>query len=203
MWQLQKNLLIGAVFIIFLLIIAWVVYRAKVWSDFGKQETVIVHDIVLEQIENIGKLELVKYKLKDVLEYKQSRSFLPDAKAVLIISGEAVGCIDLTRIKTADIVEKDSTLYIRLPEPELCYVKVNHQESRVYNTSNTYFDEAKIIQSAYQAAEAQIQKAALQSNILEQTKQNAQLVLKPLLEASSRRKVVFTYELPAEEIRRP
>ncbi|MGD1840123.1 MAG: DUF4230 domain-containing protein [Thermonemataceae bacterium] len=176
----------------------WESFKGDLLSidDLTKEETIQVHDIVLNLIETMGKLELVRFKMKDILEYKIEKPLWFDPKAVLIISGEAVGCIDLTKIRPSDIVEKDSTLYIRLPKPELCYAKVNHEESRVYSTSNTYFDEAEIIQNAYKAAERQVKKVALKSDILKQTKKNAELVLKPLLQEIAQRPVVFTYTLP-------
>ena len=108
-------------------------------------------------------------------------------------TGEVVGCIDLQKIKLNDIIRKktDSILYVRLPAPELCYVKINHAESRVYNTENTFFSGGEIVEKAYKETEKQIEKAALSSNILEQTKQNATVILKPFLEKIAGKKVVF------------
>jgi hypothetical protein len=180
----------------------WEKIKNSIFGFDNKKSTVITHDVVLEQIETLGKLELVKYKLRDVLEYEVNKKYWFDSKAVLIISGEAVGCIDLRKIKIQDITEKDSSLYIKLPEPELCYVKVNHNESRVYSTTKTGFDEGQIVQDAYKQAEKQIEKVARESNILEQTKQNAELILKPLLSKIAKRKIIFTYDLTNTTIKK-
>lgn len=171
------------------------------WQIFGgglfKNETKIItnHDIVLEQVETLGKMELVKFKFKDVLEHKVEYSWWPDSKAVLIISGEAVGCIDLSKVKKENITDGKDTLYLRLPAPEICYSKINHKDSRVYNTQSYSFDQTKLVEQAYKEAEKQIQKTALQSNILEQTRTNADKILKPMFEQLTKKKVILTYEL--------
>lgn len=181
------------ILILITIILGGLLLRKSLFSIGDKPETVITHDIVVKEMQQLGKLELVRYKLKDVMEYKEVKRFMPDAKALLIISGEVVSCIDLQKIKLSDITRKttDSILYVHLPEPELCYVKINHSESRVYNTENTFFSGGEIVEKAYKETEKQIEKAALSSNILEQTKQNATLILKPFLEKIAERKVVF------------
>lgn len=184
---------ITPILILITIILGGLLLRNSLFSIGDKPETIITHDIVVKEMQQLGKLELVRYKLKDVMEYKEVKRFMPDAKALLIISGEVVGCIDLQKIKLNDITRKqtDSVLYVRLPAPELCFVKINHSESRVYNTENTFFSGGEIVEKAYKETEKQIEKAALSSNILEQTRQNATLILKPFLEKIAGRKVVF------------
>ena len=183
---------ITPILILITIILGGLLLRNSLFSIGDKPETIITHDIVVKEMQQLGKLELVRYKLKDVMEYKEVKRFMPDAKALLIISGEVVGCIDLQKIKLNDITRKqtDSVLYVRLPAPELCFVKINHSESRVYNTENTFFSGGEIVEKAYKETEKQIEKAALSSNILEQTRQNATLILKPFLEKIAGRKVV-------------
>lgn len=174
---------------------------------FGSKEPKVTvnHHTTLEQIETMGKLELVKFKFKDILEYKVKKPwYSPDSKAIIIISGESVGCIDLSKVKAEHIVEKDSVVFIQLPKPELCYTKINHQETRLYEVSTGVFsrDEGKIVSETYKEAEKQLERAALASNILEQTKINAELVLKPTLERISGKKVVFKYDLSGTKIQK-
>lgn len=67
----------------------------------GKNEvkSTTVHNVILEKVESLGKLELVRYKFKDIVEHEMISQWLPDPKALLIVSGEAVGCIDLGKVK--------------------------------------------------------------------------------------------------------
>jgi hypothetical protein len=180
-------------------ILLWEFMKKKIFGSGEPPKPIITHNTTLEQIEAMGKLELVKYKFKDVLEYEVKKSWYRggDSKAILLISGEAVGCIDLAKVKKDNIVEKDSVLYIQLPKPELCYAKVNHQDSKLYDMSSGIFSrsDGKIVSDAYKVAENQIEKAALESNILEQTQKNAELILKPTFEQIAKKKVVFKYDL--------
>lgn len=187
------NIGIIAFFVIAASFLVWQLSTMGIFN-MGKPVAVISnHNIVLEKMEELGKLELVKYKFKDVLEHTIEYDWYPDSKAVLIISGEAVGCIDLKKIKKEDIdqTRKDS-IYIRLPEPELCYYKINHDQSRVYDSKHGFNDAAKLMGEAYKEAEKKMKTVALETGILEQTKKNAEVMLKPLFEGISKKKVFFS-----------
>ena len=163
-------------------------------------EPVVTHHTVLTQVTRMGKLELVKYNFRDVVEYEKglTDSKLLDqylsnkARAVLIVNGEAVGCVDLTKIGPADVVESDSTVIVYLPEAELCVYKINHEQSKLYDTQNTYFQqEGKLVNEAYAAAEKQVRQSALDMGILQQAEENARQILQPFLEQVSGKKVII------------
>lgn len=163
-------------------------------------QVTVTHNTVLTQVEALGRLELVRYRFKDVVEYKRSAkyAFLPDAKAALIVGGEAVGCLDLRKIKPQDVtLEGDSVVRLLLPAPELCSFQINHDQSRVFSTENTFFQDAQVVDEAYRYAEAQVRKSALQSGILAETQRNAQQILVPMLHTLTGRRVVVGQRLVA------
>ena len=165
-------------------------------------QVTVTHNTVLTQVEALGKLELVRYRFKDVVEYKKSARypFLPDAKAALIVGGEAVGCLDLRKIRPQDVTfEGDSVVRVVLPAPELCGFQVNHDQSRVFSTSGTFFQDAQLVDEAYRYAEAQVRRSALQSGILTQTQRNAQQILVPMLHTLTGRRVIIgpALQMPA------
>ncbi|MES2730835.1 MAG: DUF4230 domain-containing protein [Bacteroidota bacterium] len=165
-------------------------------SDKTEQETVTNQTVILQEIVAMGKLELVKYNFKDVVEHEIVKQWLPNPKAVLIVSGEAIGCIDLTKISLSDIMAApNDTLIVYLPEPELCVNKINHQQSRVYNVEYAMFEEGQLVSEAYAKAEQQIGTSALQMGILNQTKENAEKILRPLLQRISGKKVLLRYRM--------
>lgn len=171
-----------------------------------KEESVSVinHQMVVDRIESMGKLELVKFYIKDIVEHNEIIDWWPDSKAVLLVSGEVVGCIDLTKVDSSDIYFSGNNLHIVLPEPEICYNKVNHKDSKVYDVKsisienffplNSQKNNAMLIDKAYTHAEQQIQVAAKEMNILGQTKDNARLVLMPLLQSLSEKKVTISFK---------
>ncbi len=190
-------------FIIVILLIAIIFYQDKLQLITSNGETNIESTTILERIESIGKIELVKYSFKEILEItRKTPEFLsifklgPDSKAVLITSGEAVGCIDLSEISSEDLIQQGDTLLITLPQPELCYYKVDLENTKLYSLQTGFFtEESKFVEEAYRQAERQIKEAALQSNIIEQTKSNADLILKPILEKISGKKIIIKYQM--------
>ena len=159
----------------------------------------------------MGKMELVKYSFQEVTEVKKMADFIdfklfkykavPDARAVLISQGSAAGCIDLSRLTSEDLTEQNDTLFITLPPPEICYFKIDLEKSRIYDLEVSYMsneDRKLFIQELYRAAEEEIRNTAIKTGILEQTKENAQLILKPLFENLSNRPVIVQVELDIE-----
>ncbi|HLO45917.1 MAG TPA: DUF4230 domain-containing protein [Leadbetterella sp.] len=169
--------------------------KVKTLSFFKADEIKTTHNIVIKEIASLGKMELVKYSFRDVVEQEIIRDFLPDPKAILIVQGEAVGCIDLSKISDKDLVTKSDTLILNLPNPEVCYHKIEHSKSKIYKTDYAFMNESLLLDEAYRKAEEQILQSALNSDILEQTKKNADLILKPLVENISKKKVIIKYPL--------
>jgi hypothetical protein len=162
-------------------------------SHFSQPESVTDHRVLLTRITQIGKLELVRYNFKDIVEHEQAQMLLPNAKAVLIVEGEAIGCIDLTRIKPADIQTAPDSLVIRLPQPELCVWKINHERSRIYDTQWALLNPDQLVSDAYRQAERQMRQSALQGGLMAQTRQSADRVLRPLLESVAGRPVRLVF----------
>lgn len=151
------------------------------------------HQVLLESIESMGKLELVKYRLSDVLEHKELSTFLPEASVLLIIKAEAVGCIDLSKLQSSDVTLIADSVHIQLPQPEICYVKIDHQNSKVYDTKMAFFREASLVDEAYKNAEQEIQKQVRKSDIIEQTRINAVHVLRPLINGLGYQKIGISF----------
>lgn len=160
-------------------------------------DTETTHQVALQEIVQMGQLNLVKYQFKDIVEHKIIRDFLPDPKALLIIEGEATGCIDLTKIKFTDLTFLGDSLVVQLPQPEICTYKIDHQKSRIYQTEYAFLNEQLLLDGAYKRAEKQIYESALASGILEDTKKSAEQILKPFLEQTTRQKVFFSYPVSA------
>ncbi len=184
----------------------FLVQKTSAWfsPEPAGPETVVTHNIVLEEIESLGKMELVRYNFKEITELNEKNKpylgffDIPDSKVVVISHGEAVGCIDLSKIKKRDIIEKGDTVMVRLPEPELCYYKLDMENTRIYSIEKqVYFkQESDLAQKALKLAEREMKEAALRSGILPQTRKNAETMLKPLLEKISGKTVLFVDQLP-------
>ncbi|GEM_PF-84714 len=181
---------------------------------------VIESTTILQKVESLGRMELVKYNFKEIYDYEsiskgklagesalKTYDYKPDLKAVLIAQGEAVGCIDMTKIGEQDVNIEGDTLYINLPAPELCYHKLDLENTKVYHFersgwwSRFFTDDnetKKVIEKAYRNAEKQIRQSALDTGILEQTELNAEIILRPMLEEMSGKVVVLSIGMKSE-----
>lgn len=152
----------------------------------SEKKTVISEEVMVERITHIGKLELVKYAMKDVIEYKEIRAFfLPDQRILFVAAGEVTGCIDLTKVKKEDIERYSAdSLTIYLPEPEICYVKLDHQKSKVYDVSGAWLpgETEQLVAGVYKVAEKRLLENAKELDVLGKTKENALTIFKPLAE---------------------
>jgi Protein of unknown function (DUF4230) len=190
--------------LLFLLALGWFLWRkiGPVLADLNPLNTepkvTVTHNTVLTQVEALGKLELVRYKFKDIVEYRRASRYplLPDAKVALVVGGEAVGCLDLRKIRPQDVVfDGDSVVRISLPAPELCSFQVRHDQSRVFSTENGFFQDADLVDQGYKYAETQVRNAALQAGILAQTQRNAEQILVPMLRTLTGRRVMVGQQL--------
>lgn len=188
-------------------------------SSNEQQREMIETTTILNEIENIGRLELVKYRFKEIFDYQKlseskavgsailkTYDFNPDLKVVLIATGEAVGCIDLQKMDTSDIRAHGDTIIISLPAPELCYYKLDLENTKIYSFNKESWlsrlfsdDEEKnqALEAAYRKAEKAIREAALQSGILTQTNENAVNMLTPMLENLTGKSVLLITAMPA------
>lgn len=163
------------------------------FSDDTDDNIEVTNNIIVEKIELLGKLELCKFYIKDIVEHKEIAPWYDvDSKVVLIVSGEAVGCIDLRKIDSTSVTITEKQLIVKLPPAEICTFKIDHQSSNIYDLETGFFeDDKKIIDKAYQLAEKEILKSASKMGIEKQTRLNAEIILKPFLSAMTDKEIVF------------
>ncbi len=186
-FRISVILITSIVSVLFLIFLFFYVKR-----QFTLNRTEVSEDVMIEKITSIGKLELVKYSMKDVLEKKELRVFLPDKRILFVAAGEVAGCIDLTKVSKDDIVKSSAdSVTIYLPNPEICYTKLDHKRSKVYDVSGTWFpaDTKEMVEGIYKLAEQRILQNAKDMDILGKTRQNAFVIFKPMLENISGKKV--------------
>ncbi len=188
---------VGLQILIFLGLVIGLIFlweSIKKWTTWGKTEFKTSHHQVIQKISSLGKMELVKYNFRDIVEQEIVQQLLPNPKALLIIEGEAVGCIDMRALKPEDITEKADTLLIKLPHPEICYHKIDHQKSKIYETSFAFMNEELLLNEAFKKAEQQVLNGAIANGMLENTKKNARLILSPMLSTIAAKPVKIVFD---------
>src|SRR5206468_12205789 len=67
-------------------------------NHYINPKPVFTEDVMVQKITSMGKLELVKYSMKDVIEKRQPHTLLPDERVLFVAVGEVAACIDLTKV---------------------------------------------------------------------------------------------------------
>lgn len=160
-------------------------------SDKSKVE--ISHNMVVEKIESLGNLEVLKYSIQDIMEYKKVRQWLPNAKTAMIVAGEVIYCVDLTKLTPDDIYTSSDSIRLQLPAPEVCHVKVDHSKSKVYNLEFGLWESERIVDEAYRHAEKQLQEQATRLDMETKSRSNTIDLLNPILKAMGFNHVLITF----------
>lgn len=168
---------------------------------FRKEDAnkVVSHSIVIQSIEDIGRLEVVRYNVKDIVEYKKIREWLPNAKTLLMVSGEIIVCIDLSKITSKDIQIIGDSIYLTLPEPEICHTAVKHSDSKVYNLEFGLWESEQIMDEAYRHAEKQLEIEAQKLDIRSKSRENTANLLTPILQSMGFKHVTITLRPRVQE----
>ena len=163
--------------------------------EFTTSRTEITETGMVSKITAMGKLELVKYEMKDIVDQREVHPILPDSRVLFLAVGEVTACIDLTKVKRADITQTKDSVTVFLPQPEICYAALDHQKSKVYDISGAWFEESakNMVESVYKLGEKKVLDNAKEMNVLGMARTNAQLIFKPLLESISGKTVSLKF----------
>lgn len=191
---MQKKQIPLILLIILFGLIALVIYLLK--SKPKEEHTIVSHTMLVRQIEEMGKLEVVKYNIQDMMEYEKVRTWLPNSRATLKIVGEVIACVDLTVIGENDIITKGDSVSLMLPLPEICHYKIDHSRSRVYNMEYGLWETAEVVEDAYKKAEEQIYQQAQNMGIEKESRENTIKVLTPILRGMGFTKIYIGFKSP-------
>lgn len=162
-------------------------------KDKGGDKVEVSHNMIVEKIESLGNLEVLKYNIQDMVEYKKVRHWLPNAKTALIVSGEVICCIDLTRLKSKDIYTSGDSIRLTLPAPEVCHVTIDHSASRIYDMQFGLWESTQIADEAYRQAEKQLREQAEKLDMDSKSRDSAVNLLRPILQAMGFEHILITF----------
>lgn len=177
--------------------------------ELKPENAVSVHSIVVQEVSNLGKVELVKISFQDVITHEVPVEYLPDPKVMLRVYGETVACVDFAKIGEDNIDIQGDTVMLDLPAPEICYSRIDHKKSEIVETWFTalYAEGQRLIDQAFEIAEDKMAQAALSSDIYGKAEEQAQRSLVPLLEQLTEKKVFLRFppreDPPIQPVERP
>ena len=154
----------------------------------------IIHDV-----RSLARLETIQYSIEKVVKAESGQQelwMLFGDKLIFVAHGTVIAGVDLAKISPNDLWVDAGTLYVRLPEPEIFVATLDNDKSYVYDRDTGLFTKGNVDLEtlARQAAEDEIEKAALEDGILDLAASNAEYYLLRLFQALGYPEVIFLQE---------
>jgi hypothetical protein len=142
---------------------------------------------VIRQIRALQRLETVSYTMDKIISGERENPVLPrfldGDRLLLVVHGEAIAGVDLSKLQPSDVVVNGQRVSIHLPQAEIFTVRLDNAKTRVYSRDTGLFStpDPNLEGEVRQEAERQIQAAALQDGILQTADKNARQTLTSML----------------------
>ena len=157
---------------------------------------------IVRQVRSLSRLETIQYTVEKVITAETGQGtfgFLFGDKLLFVAHGEVIAGVDLSKLSPNDLRVQDNVLYVTLPAPEIFVVKLDNDKSYVYDRATGALTKGNINleTEARRAAEQEIEKSAIEDNILQQAQQNAENYLyRFLLDIGNYSEVIFVGGTP-------
>ena len=142
---------------------------------------------VVRQIQQLRRLETVNYTMDKIISGERDNPYLPKFLAgdrlLLVVHGEVIGGIDLAKVQPRDVSVNGRSVSLGLPAAEIFSTRIDNSKTRVYSRDTGLFTspDPNLESEVREAAERQLQQAALEDGVLKSAEQNAQSALTSLM----------------------
>lgn len=154
----------------------------------GVRKIDVSQPTILSKIQQLERLETVRFYMDKIVSGEHESPYLPEFlsgdRLLLIVHGEVIAGIDLSKVKADDIIVRDKTLTVRIPKAEVFTVRIDNEKTRVYSRETGLFSpvDPNLETEVRRAAEQQLREAAMEEGILKIADKNAHDTLTRLLE---------------------
>ena len=148
--------------------------------------TVIVDPVtIIHQVRSLARLETIQYSVEKVITAESGQGqfgFLFGDRLLLVAHGRVIAGVDLEKLGPENLRVEDNVLFVNLPEPEIFIATLDNEKSYIYDREKGILTsgDVNLETIARQAAEQEIEKAALEDGILDLARQNAENYLSRL-----------------------
>jgi uncharacterized protein DUF4230 len=152
---------------------------------------------VVRQIQQLQRLETVSFTMDKIISGEHESPYLPkflvSDRLLLIVHGEVIGGVDLSKLQPDDVVIQGQSISLRLPQAQILVTRLDNAQTRVYSRDTGLFSspDPNLESEVRQEAERQLQEAALQGDILKTADANARSTISSLLQGLGFKKVDF------------
>ncbi|MCX8113224.1 MAG: DUF4230 domain-containing protein [Bacteroidia bacterium] len=194
MRRLSRYLVIGALGLGTGALLYHLVSREADSTDLKRIEQ---HQMIIQQIEALGRIELLQYQVRDVFRKEWSYA-IPFARSrlLMILAGEARLCMDFSSVKVVEADWDKRTLRLELPPPILCLVKIDPSQSQVYDANFSVVEwwsgtEAERVREALSAAQETLRVRLSRQFPVEAARTQAETLLRRLCESMGWHNISF------------
>src|SRR5262249_4935545 len=123
---------------------------------------------VIRQVRALERLETVSYSMDKIITGEHENpvlpAFLAGDKLLLIVHGEVIAGVDLSKLAPRDVVVSGRSVSIHLPQAEIFTTALDNSKTRVYSRETGLFSapDPNLESEVRQEAERQLRIAALQ-----------------------------------------
>jgi hypothetical protein len=152
---------------------------------------------VVRQIQQLQRLETVSFTMDKIISGEHDSPYLPkflvSDRLLLVVHGEVIGGVDLSKLQSADVVVQGQAISLRLPQAQILVTRLDNAQTRVYSRDTGLFSspDPNLESEVRQEAERQLQEAAMQGDILKTADGNARSTISSLLQGLGFKKVDF------------
>jgi hypothetical protein len=183
-------------------LVAMLLALAAGWIVFfrGGSRIDISQPTVIQQIQQLQRLETVVYNMEKIVTGSQENRFLPTLlvgdRLLLIVHGEVTAGVDLAALDATQVKVDGKSITINLPEPIVFSTRVDNARTRVYARETGLFSspDPQLESEVRREAERQLTQAALDGGILRTAAANARTTLTSLLNGLGFEAVTITSE---------
>ena len=98
---------------------------------------------VIRQIRELQRLETVSYTMDKIVSGERENPVLPRFLAgdrlLLVVHGEAIAGVDLSKLQPSNVVVSGRSVSIHLPQAEIFTVRLDNAKTRVYSRDTGLF----------------------------------------------------------------
>jgi len=153
---------------------------------------------VVRQIQQLQRLETVRYTMDKIISGERDSAYLPkflvSDRLLLVVHGEVIGGVDLSKLRPSDVTVQGRTVTVHLPNPEILVTRVDNAKTRVYSRDTGLFSspDPNLESEVREEGERQLQQAAQQDGILKTAQDNARSALITILKGLGFERVEFS-----------
>ena len=164
---------------------------------FNPTPTVIPDPVtIIHEVRSLARLETVQFTMEKIITTEvgqgATRFFFGD-RLLFVGHGRVIAGIDLEKLRPEDMWLENGILFVRLPKAEIFITNLDNELSYVYDRDTGILTRGEINLEtlARQAAEREIQSAAISDGILKTANRNAENYLARLFRSLGYLDVVF------------